>query len=227
MWSQKVKGIQPSWRESLCSPVTRGQSLAYSQSAERTCWMKWYAGGILRCRMVLEEGQGCSEVWPFTLHPLGICWPSIPISRVGHSSCRTEGSNLSQYEPCLQKKIQSFHLPRDTLKLAGGQSPGCQGSPSSPGVTRGPMCTQSPSLAPGAPTSWAQLSSKGNELQTPSCAGRWKAWRRNVLRFTKTSGLSHLLNQPQENTPRLSFLVEGTKISREEGRGMHLKKKKK
>lgn len=136
--------------------------------------MKWYTGGILRRSMVLEEGQGCSEVLTFHTAPTGhllakhpsiTCWPRF---------YRTEGFNLSQYEPCLQKKVQSFHLPRDTLKLAGGQNH-CQGSPSSPVVTRGPTCTQSPSPASGAPTPRAQPSSEGNELQTPSCAGRWKA----------------------------------------------------
>lgn len=47
-----------------------------------------------------------------------------------------------------------------------------------------------------------------------------------MLKFTKTSGLSHFLNQPHENIPLFSFLVEGTKVWKE-GRSMRLKKKKK
>lgn len=45
-----------------------------------------------------------------------------------------------------------------------------------------------------------------------------------MLKFTQTAGLSHLLNQPPENIPLLSFLVEGTKVWGED-RSMHLKKK--
>lgn len=48
-----------------------------------------------------------------------------------------------------------------------------------------------------------------------------------MLKFTQTAGLSHLLNQPPENIPLLSFLVEGTKVWGEESRSMHFKKKKK
>lgn len=47
-----------------------------------------------------------------------------------------------------------------------------------------------------------------------------------MLKFTKTSGLSHL-NQPQENTPLLPFLVEVTKVWGDEGRSMYALKKKK
>lgn len=46
-----------------------------------------------------------------------------------------------------------------------------------------------------------------------------------MLKFTETSGLSHFLNQPHENILLFSFLVEGTKVWKEEGRSMHLKKK--
>lgn len=45
-----------------------------------------------------------------------------------------------------------------------------------------------------------------------------------MLKFTQTSGLSHLLNQPHKNIPLLSFLVGGTEVWGE-GRSMHLKKK--
>ena len=162
--------------------------------------------------MVLEGGQGCSEVLTFHMAPTGhllakrsyiTCWPQLlPHWRV---------QSVPVWALPLKKKIRSFHLPRAPPEVSWWPEP-------LPGLAQlsrddqGPVCTQSPSPAPGAPTPRAQPSREGNELQAPSCAGRWKAWRQNVLRFTKTSGLSHLLNQPQENTPRLSFLVEGTKV---------------
>lgn len=76
-----------------------------------------------------------------------------------------------------------------------------------------------PHLARSPASCWPQPSREGNKLQSPSCSEK--------LKWTGTSGLSHLLNHLGKSCPLFSFLVEGTKAGKESSRSVHLKPKEK
>ena len=117
------------------------------------CWMERHPLEGFRCRWLgrfWREGRTALRCRSFTLHPLAMRWPHVPISYVGHNSYSSEGLNLSQHEPCLQKRFDfstflespwSYRVARNTARAP----------PGSPVVTMGPMCMQSPSPAPEAP----------------------------------------------------------------------------